>query len=67
MDGFYTLQDLSHDPKLAAALGHMVVAWAHAEDILLSAFSRIAGIRLNMSAAGEINSCTHSRVGNGQV
>jgi len=30
----------------------MVVAWAHAEHILLSALSRISGVGLNMSLAG---------------
>jgi hypothetical protein len=52
MDEFYTLQDFSHDPKLAAALGNMVVAWAYAEHILLSALSRITGIGRNMSLDG---------------
>lgn len=52
MAEFYTLHDLSHDPELAAALGNMVIAWAHAEHILVSALSRISGIRLNMSLAG---------------
>jgi hypothetical protein len=52
MPNFYALQDLSHDPKLADALGNMVIAWAHAEIVLFSALSRITGIGLNMSMAG---------------
>lgn len=46
---YRALQDLSHDPKLAEALGNMVIAWAHAEIVLFSAFARIAGIGLNMA------------------
>jgi hypothetical protein len=49
---FYSLRDLSHDPKIAAALGNMVVAWAHAEDILLQVISRVTGAKLNMALAG---------------
>ena len=43
------LEDLSHDPKLANALGNMVVAWAHAEIIVFSTFARVADIGLNMA------------------
>jgi hypothetical protein len=46
------LQDLSHDSKLAEALGNMVVAWAHAENILLQVISRVTGIGQNMAIAG---------------
>jgi len=47
--GYFALQDLSHDPKLAEALGNMVVAWAHAEIMLFATFARVAGIGLNMA------------------
>jgi len=52
MTTYHAIEDLSHDPKLAAAIGNMVVAWARAEIVLLSALSRIADINLNMSLAG---------------
>jgi hypothetical protein len=48
----YNIQDLSHDPKLANALGNMVVAWAYAEVMLFSTLSRITGIGLNMAMLG---------------
>lgn len=40
---FYSLEDLSHDTKLAEALGNMVVAWADAEQRLLGTLARITG------------------------
>lgn len=46
---YLALEDLSHDPNLAEALGNMVVAWAHAEIMLFSTFARIADIGLNMA------------------
>jgi hypothetical protein len=46
---YFALEDLSHDSKLAEALGNMVVAWAHAEIRLFSTFARITGIGLNMA------------------
>jgi hypothetical protein len=46
---YVALEDLSHDPKLAQALGNMIVAWAHAEIMLFSTFARVAGIGLNMA------------------
>jgi len=33
---YYSLCDLAHDQKLAAALGDMVVAWAYAELSLMA-------------------------------
>jgi hypothetical protein len=49
---FYSLEDLSHDTKLAEALGNMVVAWAYAEQRLLGTLARITGTGLNMCLAG---------------
>lgn len=49
MTSITALEDLSHDPKLAEALGNMVIVWAHAEIMLFSTFSRVAGIGLNMA------------------
>lgn len=46
---YLALEDLSHDPELAQALGNMVVAWANAEITLFSTFSRVANIGLNMA------------------
>jgi hypothetical protein len=50
--GYYSLEDLSHDPKLAEALGNMVVTWAYAENTLLQVISRVTGAGLNMALAG---------------
>jgi len=52
MAGFHALTDLSHDPKLAEALGNMVIAWAYAEQSLIGALSRISGMSLNKAQAG---------------
>jgi hypothetical protein len=49
---YYAIKDLSHDPKLAEALGNMVVTWAHGENIMFCTLSRVADIGLNMSVAG---------------
>jgi hypothetical protein len=46
---YFALQDLSHDPKLAEALGNMVIAWAHAEIMIFATFARATGIGLNMA------------------
>ncbi len=46
---YYDLPDLSHDPKLATALGNMVVAWANAESVLCGTMSRVSGININMA------------------
>ena len=46
---YNALEDLSHDPKLAEALGNMVVAWAYAETVLFATFARVTGIGLNMA------------------
>jgi hypothetical protein len=51
-DFAHGLRDLDHDPALAAALGNMVVAWAHAETVLLGTLARVSGSRLNMIQAG---------------
>jgi hypothetical protein len=51
MAEFYSLRDLSHDPKLANALSNMVVTWAFAEVMLFATLARITGIGLNMAMA----------------
>jgi hypothetical protein len=48
---FYNLSDLKHDPKLAEALGNMVVAWANAE----SKFMLVLGCILNVADIDMIN------------
>jgi len=49
---YYTLRSLDGDPNLATSLGNMVVAWAWAEEIVMSTFARVAGINLNLAMAG---------------
>jgi hypothetical protein len=49
MNNYTALEDLSHDPKLAEALGNMVVAWAHAEIMVFCTFARATEIGLNMA------------------
>ena len=49
MSKYYALEDHSHDPKLAEALGNMVIAWAHAEIMVICTFARAANIGLNMA------------------
>jgi hypothetical protein len=46
------LRDLDHDPKLAAALGNMVVAWAYAEAVLAGVITRVLGSDFNLIQAG---------------
>jgi len=46
---YYALEDLSHDAKLAEALGTMVVAWARAEITIFCTFARVTDIGLNMA------------------
>jgi hypothetical protein len=38
---YRTIKGLAHDPKLAAALGDMIVAWAYAETILMNTLTRV--------------------------
>jgi hypothetical protein len=52
MSDVYNIKDLSHDPKLAQALGNMVVAWAYAEVMPFATLARITGIGLNMAMIG---------------
>jgi hypothetical protein len=49
---YYDLSDLDHDPKLATALGNMVVVWAFAEATLVGALSRITGLHINQAMKG---------------
>ena len=37
------IDNLDHDPKLAHAFGQMVVAWAHAETLLVNVFAAATG------------------------
>jgi hypothetical protein len=46
---YYDLDDLEHDPKLAEALGNMVVAWASAETALCNIFACIANLHINFA------------------
>ena len=48
---FDDLDNLDHDPKLAAALGNMVVAWARAETALVKAYALVAKIHYNLAAS----------------
>ena len=45
----HDIDNLDHDPKLAEALGNMVVAWARAETALVQVFSLVAGVHFNMA------------------
>ena len=44
---YYSLEDLSHDPKLASALGEMVITWANADQALLGTMARVLNANLN--------------------
>ncbi len=46
---YISIEDLSHDPKLAEALGNMIIIWSHAEIMLFSTYARITGVGLNMA------------------
>jgi hypothetical protein len=48
---YFSIRDLTHDPKLALALGNMVVAWADAERALIRVFGRIAKIDYKLAVA----------------
>ncbi len=49
MTEYQSIENLGHDPKLAEELGNMIVAWAHAELMILSTFARVTGVGLNMA------------------
>lgn len=49
---YYTLKDLDHAPEIAAALGNMIVAWAHADQMLIFALARISGMTIHMAQDG---------------
>lgn len=46
---YMSIRDLTHDPKLALALGNMVVAWADAERALISVFAHISKLDYMMA------------------
>lgn len=52
MTKFSALKDLSCDPKLAEALGNMVVIWAFAEEQLIATLARVTNTSLNMAMTG---------------
>lgn len=44
------LDNLDHDPELAAALGNMIVAWARAETALVNVFALVTAVDFNMAS-----------------
>jgi hypothetical protein len=48
---YVDIDNLSHDPKLAEALGNMVVAWARAETQLANVFACIMVAHFNLATA----------------
>ncbi|MEA2976219.1 MAG: hypothetical protein QOF19_1739 [Alphaproteobacteria bacterium] len=50
--GYNDLTNLDRDPKLANALGNMVVAWAYAESSLCCTMARVSGMNINMALMG---------------
>lgn len=46
---YQDINNLDHDPKLAEALGEMVVAWSRAETALVNIFACIANINFDMA------------------
>jgi hypothetical protein len=49
--GYVDLDNLNHDPKLAEALGNMMVAWARAETQLANVFASIMRTHFNLAMA----------------
>jgi hypothetical protein len=49
MATYQNILDLKHDPKLAEALGNMVVAWAYAETAIFYTFARVTDVGLIMA------------------
>jgi hypothetical protein len=49
--GYVDIDNLNHDPKLAEALGNMVVAWARAETQLANVFACIMVTHFNLATA----------------
>jgi hypothetical protein len=52
MDMYHDIDNLHDDPKLAEALGNMMIAWANAETALVFALSLITGMDSNMALMG---------------
>jgi hypothetical protein len=50
--GYNDLTHLKHNPELAQAIGHMMVAWAYAETALCCTLARISGMNINMAMMG---------------
>jgi hypothetical protein len=48
--GYTDIDSLDHDPKLAQALGNMVVAWARAETVLVKLYAEVTGLHYNTAA-----------------
>jgi hypothetical protein len=49
--GYLNLDNLDHDPRLAQALGNMVVAWSRAETQLLNVFACVMNVHFNLATA----------------
>lgn len=49
--GYVDLDNLNHDPKIAEALGNMVVAWARAETQLANVFASVMRVHFNLAMA----------------
>jgi hypothetical protein len=43
------IDNLDHDPELAAALENMIVAWARAETALVNVFALVSGMHFNVA------------------
>jgi hypothetical protein len=46
---YFNIDNLDHDPRLATALGNMLVAWAYAEYTLVNTLAAIMAIDPNMA------------------
>lgn len=49
---FWDLETLSQDRDLAAALGDVMIAWAHAEATMSALLARASGMNVNMAMMG---------------
>jgi hypothetical protein len=49
MSEYLDLDNLNHDPRLAEALGNMVVAWAKAETVLVNIFACVMNVHFNFA------------------
>lgn len=49
------LENLDHDHELAAALGHMIIAWARAETVLVGVYATAFDVHTNTASAAYYN------------